>query len=91
MRVATRTECAYTNDTTCGVSQIARLLATLRMLTTRANGRSYAAASECGGYWRLEKWRQWRQRNIAKVKNRKNENRENSAKKNGETWQLFEN
>ncbi|RFT25813.1 hypothetical protein CG392_04995, partial [Gardnerella vaginalis] len=39
------------------------------MLTTRATGRSYAAASECGGYWRLEKWRQWRQRNIAKVKN----------------------
>ena len=28
-----------------------------------------AAASECGGYWRLEKWRQCRQRNIAKVKN----------------------
>ncbi|RFD77329.1 hypothetical protein [Gardnerella vaginalis] len=65
------------------------------MLTTRAAGRSYAAAiDECGDCWRLEKWRKSRQRDIAKVKNRKNENRENSAKiasKNGETWQLFEN
>lgn len=85
-----RAECAYTNDTTYGVSRHARIVAEcIRSVETRA-----VAGDEYGGCLRFAVAATLiasiASKRHCKSEKRKNENRENSAK-NGETWQLFEN